>query len=92
MMILGLFLGYVTYLHVPQQFKVGQCFVEAKTSELYRSLTKSERDLSFKDNWFFGPMKIKAELVRPNPNTLRKVGDQRIFYPSSDNLQSAKCE
>lgn len=89
---LGLFLGYVTYFNFPQQFEVGQCFTEEKTGELYRALTKSERDLSFKDHWVFGPMKIESELVQANPNTLRKAGDHRIFYPSSDSLLSSKCE
>ena len=91
MLIVGLILGYVTYLNFPQRFDVNQCITETQTGELYRVLTKSQRDLSFKNHWVFAPMKIEAELVKPNSNTLRRVGDKRFFYPSTDNLNSANC-
>ena len=91
MLILGLFLGYVAYLHFPQQFEIGQCFTENQTKELYRVVTKSARDLSFKDRWVFGPMKMQAELIKVNPNTLRISGERRFFYPSSDSLLLTEC-
>lgn len=91
-LLIVLYLSYVMYLHFPQKFNEGECFLEQQTGEIYRSLTKCERDISFKDNWLFGPMKFEAELIKPNPNTLRKVGDRRFFYPSKDSLQLIKCE
>jgi len=92
MLIIGIVSIYASYLHFPQKYDVNQCVTEAQTGELYRILTKSQRNLSFKDHWFFAPMKIEAELVKPNPNTLRKAGDKRFFYPSTDNLVLANCD
>lgn len=89
---LGLSFGYISYLHTPQHFTIGECFTEIETNEIYKTITKNERDLSFKDHWIFGPMKFEAVLIRPNPNTLRKLGIRRLFYPSTENLKSTQCD
>lgn len=88
----GTILIYSIYLHFPQKFEVGQCFQEDSTSEIYRVLTKSQRDLSFKDNWIFAEMKIEGELIKPNSNTQRKAGEHRFFYPTTEKLELFKCD
>jgi hypothetical protein len=83
--------AYMSYLHFPQKFDMNECFIENKTSEIYQVKSKSKRDIGFKDNWIFAPMKLEAELIKSNPNTLRKMGDRRTFFPAKDDLSSSGC-
>lgn len=47
--------------------------------EVYRVTEEVKRRTSLKDNWFFAPMEVRVETIKPNPNTLRKVGEIRIL-------------
>lgn len=86
-----LYLTYRVYLIYPQRFENSQCIKHLKTNEIYRVITPAHRDISFKGNWFFGPMIIDIQVFQSNPNTNRAIRDKMIFTQDDRDLAEVVC-
>ena len=80
------------YLNFPQRFDVYQCVLQSEVNEIYRVIGPPEREVGFKyRNWFFGPMYIDLEVLKPNPNTDRIRGDKTRLRQDDVHLSSIDC-
>lgn len=85
------YLIYKAYLLYPQRFEVNKCVQNSRINEIYQIKSPAHRDISFKDHWFFGPMIIETQVIKPNPNTNRSIGDKMFFDQDDKDLSEIVC-
>lgn len=84
-------ISYQVYLNSPKKYSVGECVLDQPTGEIYKLTEAPSRDLNLKTNWVFGPMTLKTEVVKTNPNTQRQLKDKRNFEQDDQAISKTDC-